>query len=106
MQAQCHLVQKCYFKKIKRTSYVTRFWQNAMQSDPTNNLDPLCFGWRLEDNSYQQDWLQGDVATSIVEVVKKELDDIGMFENTLFSRLSEILSLFIIVTILNKILIF
>ena len=77
-------------QKIKRTSYVTRLRPNATQIDPTNNLDPLCFGWRLEDNSYQLEWFQGDVAASIVEVIKKELDDIGMFENTLFSRLSEL----------------
>ena len=62
------------------------------QIDPTNNLDPLCFGWRLKDNSYQLEWFQGGVAPRIVEVVKKELDDIGMFENTLFSRLSKLLS--------------
>ena len=77
---------KVQLQKIKRTSYITRVWQKAVEIDPTFDLNPTVFGWLLKDDYYQLDWFEGDAAPKIVDVVKEDAaEDSKDFNLFLFS---------------------
>ena len=56
------------FKKLKRSSYIARLWGNWLNGN-LRDQDVLSFGWRMKNGHYNIQWLDGDAALKIVDVV-------------------------------------
>ena len=58
-------------QQIRRTIYVTSLWNNAFQPNPTD-LDPLDFGWCIQDQQMSCKWFDVD---EMPETVLEMLND-------------------------------
>ena len=59
---------------IKRSVLQAYIWLNADQDNPSKDLDPVEYGWKISDETsdYEPIWFEGEVAPSNV---LKVLDD-------------------------------
>ena len=62
------LCSRVLLKKLKRSSYIARPWGNCLNDNPRDQ-DVLSFGWRMKDGHFNMQWLDGDAALKVVDVV-------------------------------------
>ena len=71
----CSLLPPCsktLYKKIKRAQYVSMVWTNATSANPTRNLDPTDYGWKLIAGQYEIDWYDNDAIPSTLNTTLEE----------------------------------
>ena len=62
-KVDCALLPPCaktLFKKIQHAQYVSIIWGNADSAEPNPDLDPLKYGWKVENKHYIPEWFQGN----------------------------------------------
>ncbi len=50
---------KTLLNHIKRAQYVARMWKRANETNPTGDVDPTDYGWKLNQNCLEPDWFPG-----------------------------------------------
>lgn len=61
-KVDCALLPPCkktLINKLARAHFVSIFWGNADSPEPDHDLDPVQYGWKLEDGHYKFDWFSG-----------------------------------------------
>lgn len=57
---------------VRRTIYISQIWSNAHLKTPSN-INPINYGWKLNQNNYDFHWFDGDECPSKVnDVVRKD----------------------------------
>ena len=55
-----------------RSQYVAKLWYNARSKNPTKDLDPLKYGWKIESEHLVPVWFDG---ASYPDLSKSQLED-------------------------------
>lgn len=50
---------KTLLNHIKRAQYVARMWRRADETNPTGDVSPTDYGWRLSQNCFEPEWFPG-----------------------------------------------
>ena len=61
-KVDCALLPPCartVARKLQRAQYVSVIWGTADSPYPGRGLDPLDFGWKLNNGVYVPDWFEG-----------------------------------------------
>ena len=59
-------------QQIKRAWYVAKMYKHATDEDPTYNVTPLDYGWKLAEERMEIRWYEGDQVPSLIEDLEED----------------------------------